>query len=190
MTRSTVTSAALALGALAFTACSPGDAGDEADAPPPADAAAAPAPSGSPGAGSGEISRSDFVLCPAIEPIAGDLTSLAGFELDASREIEAGAGECRLRGDGGAFVVVALALAAVPSLGEYVSGFRGTARPASGLGEGAVVIPDPAQPHAVFPLRGQIVDVGMENFSDPPDDAAVLEAARRVREALSDANGG
>lgn len=191
MLRSTSVAVLLAVGLIVPMACSP-DVDSEASnaSRSPGSEESAVSSSSSDVAGSQEIPREDFVLCPAIEPIAGDLTSLAGFELDTSREIEAGASECRLRGEAGAFVVVALAPAIVPSVAEYASGFPGGAEPAPELGERAVVVPSSTQPHVVFELFGHILNVGMENFSDPPDTEAVLEAGRLVRDALVQANGG
>lgn len=155
-----------------------GDAGGE-------DAASAPAtPAG------GEVARRDFVLCPAIEGIAEDLAALADFQIDATRGVEAMAGECHVRGQDAAFVQVILAPAIVPSVAMQASGYDTPAVAAPELGEQAVVVEDPVQPRAIFRVRGQIIDVGIENSGHPPDAATIRQAGSMVRDALEKANGG
>lgn len=192
MRRSISVAVLLAVGLATPMACSPDVDGEASNASrPPASDESAVSSSSSEVAGSPEISRDDFVLCPAIEPVAGDLVALGGFEPEGgTTEVQAGVNECHLRGEEGAFVVVALAPAIVPSVAEYASGFPGGAEPAPELGESAVVVPSSTQPHVVFELFGHILDVGIENFSDPPDTGNVLEAGRLVRDALVQANGG
>lgn len=183
----------LAAGLVAPTACSP-DVDDEASnasRSAGSEESAVSSSSSSDVAGSQEIPREALVLCPAIEPVAGDLVALGGFEPeDATAAVRAGVSECHLRGEGGAFVVVALAPAIFPSVAEYASQFPVGAEPAPELGERAVVVPSATQPHVVFELFGHILDVGIENFDDPPDTEAVLAAGQLVRDALVRANGG
>lgn len=182
----------LAVGLVAPMACSSDVDGETSNASrSPVSTEPAVSSSSSDVGGSQKIPREDFVLCPAIERVAGDLTALGGFEPEGgTTEVQAGVNECHLRGEGGAFIMVALAPAIVPSVAEYASGFPSGAEPAPEFGESAVVVPNSTQPHVVFELFGHILDVGIENFSDPPDTGDVLEAGRLVREALVQANGG
>lgn len=192
MGRTTFVAMVLTAALAAASACSPEGTGDRAGSAAAAEGAAADRSGASGTAASGEApeaSGNAFVLCPAVEEIADDLASLAGFELDRSRSIAAGARECFVRGDGGAFVMVALAPDAVPSVAEHASGYPGRATPAPELGESAVAVEDATQPHVVFELDGHIVDVGIENFDDPADRPRVIEAGRMVRQALGRANG-
>lgn len=192
MLRSTSVAVLLAVGLVAPMACSPDLDGEASDASRSAGSVESAASSSSPDvASSQEIPRADLVLCPAIERVAGDLVALGRFAPeDATAGVQAGVNECHLRGEGGAFVVVALAPAIFPSVAEYASQFPDGTEPARELGENAVVVPSATQPHVVFELFGHILDVGIENFDDPPDSEAVLEAGQLVRDALVRANGG
>jgi hypothetical protein len=192
MPRSISAAVLLVVGLVALMACSPdldGEASNTSRSPGSAESGAS---SSSPDvAGSQEIPREDLVLCPAIERVAGDLVALGGFEPEnATAGVQAGVNECHLRGEGGAFVVVALAPAIFPSVAEYASQFPVGTEPARELGESAVVVPSATQPHVVFELFGHILDVGIENFDDPPDTEVVLEVGQLVRDALVRANGG
>lgn len=191
MRRSISGAVLLAVGLVAPMACSPDVDGEASNASrPPGSAEPAVSSSSSDLAGSQEIPRENLVLCPAIERVAEDLIALGGFEPEGgTTEVQAGVNECHLRGEGGAFVMVALAPAIVPSVAEYASGFPAGAEPAPELGESAVVVPSSTQPHVVFELFGHILDVGIENFDDSPETGTVLEAGRLVRDALVQANG-
>lgn len=178
----------VAMGSVPLLAC--GGEGDGGGPPPAADAPAAEAPAASQPpaggeAGGGDIARGDFVLCPAIEPIGEELATIAGFRMDPARGVEAVANECFVRGDG--FVSVALAPAFAPSVAMHASGYDGVQTPVPDLGSDALVI-DAPQPHVVFRLRGQIIDVGVEGGS--ASTASAIALANRVREALLAANGG
>jgi hypothetical protein len=142
------------------------------------------------GSGGGSVARADFVLCPAIEGIADDLASIIGFKRDMDRPVKSMTGECFVRGRPVGFVSVALAPAVIQSVAMQASGYEAQATPASDLGEGAVLIQDRMQPHVIFTMLGQVIDVGAELEQGTPNTAAMIEAAKRVREALATANGG
>jgi len=177
-----------AMGAALVLACGGPDGSD-----PPGGGATpgsgAPATAAQPAAAAStaddRIARADFVLCPAIEPIGEELAAMAGFRMDPERGVEVVAGECFVRGDG--FLRVALAPAIMQSVAMQASGYDGAQSPLPQLGPQAVLI-DAPQPHVVFELRGQIVDVGVE--APGAGRETVVELAERVREALTNANAG
>ncbi len=141
--------------------------------------------------GGREVARADFVLCPAIESIAADLAGIVGFQLDEDRGVQAMVGECFVRGEESEFVSVALAPAIMSSVGMQASGYEGSQAAVPAFGEDAVMIRDPVQPHLIFELLGQIIDVGVEGpAGTTPDTGTVIRVATAARDALLAANGG
>jgi len=110
----------------------------------------------------GTVARADFVLCPPIEAIADSLASIVGFTRDPDRAVQGIAGQCFVRGESGGFIGIELAPAAVPSIAMQAEGYDSESRPAPDLGSEAAIIADGLQPHVIFRVRGQIIDVGAE----------------------------
>lgn len=141
--------------------------------------------------GASEVARADFVLCPAIERIAEELADRAGFQLDVERGVQALAGECFVRGEESEFVSVALAPAIMSSVAMQASGYEGDQAAVPAFGEDAVMVRNPVQPHVIFELLGQIIDIGVEGSPGmTPETGTVVSAATAVRDALLAANGG
>ncbi len=162
-----------------------GDADSES-----APAAEASTPGAAAGSG-GAVARADFVLCPAIEGIAEELAQTAGFRMDVDRGVQELVGECFIRGEEAEFVSVALAPAFMSSVSMQAAGYEGNQAAVPALGADAVLIQDPLQPHVIFPLLGQIIDVGVEGYgATTPSTASVMAVATAVRDALRAANGG
>jgi len=180
----------LLVAACLFASC--GRAGGDASASAEAGGSSA-APGSAPAtASSGEsIARADFVMCPALEPVASQLAGIVGFPMDEERGVEALAGECFVRSEEAGFLSAALAPAFVRSIDMQAQGYEGHTEPAPSLGDGAVIVHDALQPHVIFPLRDNIIDVGAESDgTEAPDDATMLRLATAVRDALAAANGG
>ncbi len=141
--------------------------------------------------GGRDVARADFVLCPSIESIAADLAGIVGFQLDEDRGVQAMVGECFVRGEESEFVSVALAPAIMSSVAMQASGYEGNQAAVPAFGEEAVMIRDPVQPHLIFELLGQIIDVGVEGpAGTTPDIGTLIRVATAVRDALLAANGG
>lgn len=177
----------------AFFLASCGGAGDQGSASAEADGSATPAraPAAAPPSSGGSIDRADFVMCPALEPVAPDLAGIIGFPMDEARGVEAMAGECTIHSEEYGFVSAQLAPAFVRSIDMQAEGYEGHTEPAPGLGDGALIVHDAMQPHVIFPLRGNIIDVGAESDgTEAPDDGTMLRLATAVRDALAAANGG
>lgn len=176
----------------AFVLASCGGAGDQGSAAAEADGSTAvPAamPAAAPASSGGSIARADFVMCPALEPVAADLAGIVGFPMDRERGVEAMAGECFVRSEEAGFLSAALAPAFVRSIDMQAEGYEGHAEPAPGLGDGALIVHDALQPHVIFQLRGNIIDVGAESDgTEAPDDGTMLRLATAVRDALAAAN--
>ena len=183
----------IALLTMAGLLASCGGASDDAATARTTDGAAPPAsaPVAAPGSADGTIARADFVMCPALEPIAADLAAIVGFAMDRERGLERLAGECFVRSEDSGFVSAAVAPAFVRSTAMQAEGYEGRAEPATGPGDGALIVRDALQPHVIFELRGNIIDVGAEaDGTGAPDDATMLRLATAVRDALLAANGG
>jgi hypothetical protein len=71
-------------------------------------------------------------------------------------------------------------------------GYEGPSTPAPEFGENAVLVnAQLQQPHVIFELLGQIIDVGVEHSgTGAPDRATVITVAEMVRDALRGENSG
>lgn len=166
------------LGAIAaMAACGGGSSGDRAAE------SAAPAAGGSDAAvaTAGQFSRASFVLCDALEPHRQELSSIVGFEQDASRALPVTRSECVVRGKGGAFARVELLPAIVSSVAAHTSSFEGEASPAPALGPDAMFVDGGIQPHVIFAIGHLFIDVNAENVVTPSREA-MIKLALRVRE--------
>jgi hypothetical protein len=161
-----------------------GGGGGTGEDAPPVEAA------GSQPEGRGTVARADFVLCPAVEKIADDLASLAGFTRDTDQQIQGPGSECVVRGEQNGRITIAMPPAIIQSIAMHAGGYDAEPSPVPELGPDAVYLAVRTQPHVVFPLLGHIIDVGAEGAIDPPDQATMVALAKLVRDTLLAANGG
>lgn len=137
------------------------------------------------------VARGDYVLCPAIEGIADDLAARVGFQRDPERSIAGIGAECFVRAMDFGWIRVAIPPAMIRTIGMQAEGYESPSSPAPELGENAVFVNAQLQPHVIFELLGQIIDVGVEHAgTGAPDRATVIAVAEMVRDALRGANSG
>lgn len=137
--------------------------------------------------GTAGYNRESFVLCPVIEEHKNELASIVGFTADSDRSVETFRFECNIHGESGSLVKVQLAPAFTSSIAMHASGYEDPSSAAPELGNDALYVDAPMQPHVIFHMGDLIIDVGAEAL-DAPNRATMIELAERVRDLLTEAN--